>query len=165
MSITYTETTAQTWNIFRAGNDICDSGLYIVLGGYQYNAFLDFREVYDFSGSYYQICNFLNGRGVQSVENAKNELHLSGVHLSLRKLMSPDILYKFDSLLTEEKMDETEIKEILSIISADVNYVISELNRIKHFPFNNHEMLKQIEEDINASCLYLSAFKRNRYNR
>jgi hypothetical protein len=143
----------------RSGNDVCDSGLYILLGGYQYNALLDFREVYDYSGSYYQINNFLNGRGVPSVENAKNELHLSGVHLSLRKLLSPDVLYKFDSLLTEEKMDKTEIKEILSGIFRDVNYFINELNHIKNIPFNNQEILKRVEEDINASRLYLSALR------
>ena len=143
----------------RSGNDICDSGLYILLGGYQYNALLDFREVYDYSGSYYQINNFLNGRGVPSVENAKNELHLSGVHLSLRKLLSPDMLYKFDTLLTEEQMNETGIKEILSVISADVNYFINELNRIKHVPFNNEKILKQVEADINTSRLYLSALR------
>jgi glycosidase len=143
----------------RTGNDICDSGLYIVLGGYQYNAFLDFREVYDYSGSYYQIHNFLNGRGVSSVENAKNELHLSGVHLSLRKLMSPDLLYKFESLLTEEKMGLSEIKDILSAISNDVNYVINELNHIKNVPFNNLEIIKQIEEDINFARMFLSSIR------
>jgi hypothetical protein len=143
----------------RSGHDIFDSGLYILLGGYQYNAFLDFREVYDYSGAYYQINNFLNGRGVPSVENAKNELHLSGVHLSLRKLLSPDILYKFDSLLTSEKMDKLEIKEILSVISDDVNYFVSELNRIKNVPFDNQEILKKVEEDINASRLFLSALR------
>ena len=143
----------------RSGSDLCDSGLYIVLGGYQYNALLDFREVYDYSGTYYQINNFLNGRGVPSVENAKNELHLSGVHLSLRKLLSPDILYKFDSLLTEEKMDKTEINEILSIISGDVNYFLNELNRIKYVPFNNQEILKKVEEDISDSRIYLSVLR------
>ena len=143
----------------RSGNDICDSGLYIVLGGYQYNAFLDFREVYDYSGTYFQINNFLNGRGVPSVEYARNELHLSDVHLSLRKLLSPDILYKFDSLLTEDKMEKAGIKEIFLVISADINYIINELNRIKNVPFNNLEILKQIEEDINYARLFLSALR------
>jgi hypothetical protein len=96
---------------------------------------------------------------VPSVENAKNELHLSGVHLSLRKLLSPDILYKFDSLLTEEKMDKTEINEILSIISGDVNYFLNELNRIKYVPFNNQEILKKVEEDISDSRIYLSVLR------
>lgn len=143
----------------RSGHDICNYGLYVLLGGYQYHAFLDFREVYDYSGSYYQINNFLNGRGVPSVEDAKNELHLSGVHLSLRKLMSPDMLYKFDSLLTAEKMDKTEVKEIVSEISDDVNYLINELNRIKYAPFNNTEILKNVKIDINSSRIFLSALR------
>ena len=159
MYIIFTGTIALNLEYIRSGHDIFDSGLYILLGGYQYHAFLDFREVYDYSGAYYQINNFLNGRGVPSVENAKNELHLSGVHLSLRKLLSPDILYKFDSLLTSEKMDKTEIKGILSAISGDVNYFINELNHIKNVPFDNKEILKKVEEDINAACLFLSALR------
>ncbi|MDR3610053.1 MAG: alpha-amylase family glycosyl hydrolase [Ignavibacteriaceae bacterium] len=143
----------------RSGHDLFESGLYIFLGGYQYNAFLDFREVYDNSGAYFQIHNYLNGRGVPSVENAKNELHLSGVHLSLRKLLSPDILYKFDSLLTSEKMDKPEIKGILSDISADINYFVNELNRIKHSPVNNIDVLEKINEDITSSCNFLSALR------
>jgi glycosidase len=143
----------------RSGHDICDHGLYVFLGGYQYHAFMDFREVYDYSGTYYKINNFLNGRGVPSVENAKNELHLQGVHLSLRKLMSPDNLYKFDSLLTSEMMDKSEIKEILSEISGDVNYLINELNHIKHSPFNNAEILKSIKEDIDSSVLFLDTLR------
>ena len=143
----------------RAGHDICDNGLYIFLGGYQYHAFLDFREVYDYYGAYYQINNFLNGRGVPSVEDAKNELHLSGVHLALRKLMSPDILYKFDSLLTSEKMDRPEIMEVISEISNDVDYLINELNHIKHTPFNNIEILMNINEDIHSSGSLLSSLR------
>lgn len=143
----------------RSGSDLCDSGLYIILGGYQYNAFIDFREVYDYSGSYYQINNYLNGRGVPSVENAKNELYLSGVHLSLRKLLSPDILYKFDELLTEEKMDKSEIKEIFSILSADVIYVVNELNHIKYVPIKNDDILKKIEDDVDSTRIFLSALR------
>jgi hypothetical protein len=143
----------------RSGNDLCDSGLYIILGGYQYNAFLDFHEVYDYSGSYYQINNFLNGRGVPSIENSKNELHLSGVHLSLRKLLSPDVLYKFNELLTEERMDDPENKDFLSAVSADIDYVIKELNHIKYVPFNNQEILTVIQNDINSVRMFLSAVR------
>jgi glycosidase len=143
----------------RSGHDIFDSGIYIFLGGYQYHAFLDFREVYDNTGSYFQIHNFLRGRGVPSVENAMNELHLAGVHLALRKLLSPDILYKFDSLLTSEKMDKPEIKEILSNIADDVNYFINELNHIKHAHINNEVTLKNIREDINSTRVVLSVLR------
>jgi hypothetical protein len=57
-------------------------------------------------------------------------------------------------------MDEPEIKEILSVISADVNYVINELNHIKYVPFNNHEILKQVDEDINSVRVFLSELRK-----
>jgi hypothetical protein len=143
----------------RSGHDLFESGLYIFLGGYQYHAFLEFREVFDHSGAYYQIHNYLKGRGVPSIENSKNELYLAGVHLALRKLLSPDIQYKFDTLLTEEKMDISEIKEINSLISDDVNYFIDELNRLKHSPVNNQEVIKKVQDDIESSCSLLSLLR------
>jgi len=56
-------------------------------------------------------------------------------------------------------MDKLEIKEILSAISDDVNYFVNEINHIKNVPFDNKEILKNVEEDINASCLFLSALR------
>ena len=139
----------------RAAHDIFDSGLYVVLDGYQYNAFLEFREVYDHTGAYYKLCNFLNGRGVPSIENAKNELHLSEVHLSLRKLLSPYNLERFDSLLTSEKLNAKEIKQIYSDLSGDIEYFVNELNNIKHLPIDNKEIIKKVEDDVKAARLFL----------
>jgi glycosidase len=139
----------------RSAHDVFDSGLYVVLGGYQYNAFLEFREVYDHTGSFYKLCNFLNGRGVPSIEEAKNELHLSGVHASLRKLLSPYNLDRFESLLTSDKLDNKEIKQAYIDLEGDINYFVNELNNIKHIPIDNKEIVKKVEEDIKASQLFL----------
>jgi len=92
----------------RSAHDVFNSGLYVVLGGYQYNAFLEFREVYDHTGAYFKLTNFLHGRGVLSIESAKNELHLAEVHTALRKLLSPYNLDRFESLLTSDKFDSKE---------------------------------------------------------
>lgn len=141
----------------RSAYDVFNSGLYVVLGGYQYNAFLEFREVYDHTGAYYKLCNFLNGRGVTSIENAKNELHLSEVHTALRKLFSPYNLQKFDSLLTSEELDNKEVKQIYSDLAGDINYFVNELNNIKHTPLDNKEIVNKVEEDVSASRIFLAS--------
>ena len=141
----------------RASHDVFDSGLYIVLGVYQYNAFLEFSEVYDHTGAYYKLCNFLNGRGVPSIENAKNELHLSEVHTALRKLLSPYNLDRLDTLLTSDKLSAKEIKQIYSDLDGDIEYFLKELNNIKQIPLDNKEIIKSIEVDIKSTRLFLSS--------
>jgi len=135
----------------RSAHDVFNSGLYAVLGGYQYNAFLEFREVYDHTGAYYKLTNFLNGRGVLSIESAKNELHLSEVHTALRKLVSPYNLDRFESLLTSEKFDSKEVKQVYSDLAGDITYFVNELNNIKHIPVDSKEIVKNAEEDVKAS--------------
>jgi len=140
----------------RSGHDVFDSGLYAILGGYQYNAFLEFREVYDHTGAYYKLCNFLNGRGVPSIENAKNELHLTEVHASLRKLLSPYNLDMFEALMTIDKLSNKEIKQVYSDMAGDVNYFVNELNNIKNIPLDNKEVINSVEEEIKDIRLFLN---------
>jgi len=134
--------------------------MYVVLGGYQYNALLDFREVYDFTGEYYHISNFLNGRGVSSVDTAKYELHLSGVHNFIAETsLFLTVLRNLICLLTSDEINEPEISKMYSEISGDVYYFINELNHIKHLPLDNKKLLDMVEEDIKATKLFISAVK------
>lgn len=61
----------------RSGRELCAGGLYAELGGYEYKAFLDFREIVDDEfGSWGKLCLTLNGRGVESLaEELKRVRH------------------------------------------------------------------------------------------
>jgi len=51
------------------GPKLCEDGLYAELGGYEYKAFLDFREICDDEfGSWGKLCADLHGRGVTSLD-------------------------------------------------------------------------------------------------
>lgn len=52
----------------RNGKEIHEKGLYFELNGYQYYAFLDFREIFDEKNIYTEIYKKLKGQGVQSLE-------------------------------------------------------------------------------------------------
>ena len=53
----------------RAGQELCTEGLYAELGGYEYKAYLDFREIRDDEfGSWGKLCGNLHGRGVASLD-------------------------------------------------------------------------------------------------
>ncbi len=60
-----------------SGQKLCSEGLYAELGGYEFKAFLDFREIRDDEfGSWGKLCALLQGRGVASLaEELKQVRH------------------------------------------------------------------------------------------
>jgi glycosidase len=64
----------------RSGRELCAQGLYAQLGGYEYKAFLDFREILDDEfGSWGRLCDSLNGRGVKSLDEELKWVRYSAV--------------------------------------------------------------------------------------
>lgn len=129
------------------GNEIHEFGLYFFLWGYQYYAFIDFREVFDNTGTYYNIYRFLNGRGVPSIEYTINELHLSGVHQAFREMSTPEHIIIIEQAFNGVK----EVPELNERIENSLNKVIDELNHIKKLPFDNKAILTSISNEIKAS--------------
>lgn len=74
----------------RKNEDLNQQGMYIELGAYQYQIFLDFREVYETEdGRYASLTTYLQGRGVPSIEEALTELMLQAIHRPYRELVNP----------------------------------------------------------------------------
>lgn len=84
-------------------------GLHFHLSGYQSKVLLDFNELYDSDGSYKQLYNYLNGRGVDSIEGALREMKLTPLHNEIINFLSTE-----------------HIKNIVDHIQND-NHVLSEL--------------------------------------
>jgi glycosidase len=64
----------------RPSKELAEQGLFVQLGAYKYHVFLDFREVADDSySSYSRLYEYLNGRGVPSIEEALKELLLQPI--------------------------------------------------------------------------------------
>ncbi len=73
----------------RNNRELCEKGLYAELGAYQYQIFVDFREVYDNEWRQYgQLTSYLNGRGVPNIDEALREIFLEPVHRPFRNLVS-----------------------------------------------------------------------------
>jgi hypothetical protein len=63
-----------------SGPDLCADGLYVALGGYEYKAFLDFREIRDDEfGSWGKLCADLRGRGVTSLDEELQRIRYGAV--------------------------------------------------------------------------------------
>ncbi len=79
----------------RSNTSIFEQGLFTILNGYQYHAFMDFQEVEDFDGLYYEVCTFLNGRGVPSIELAIQEILVKTVHIAMKKNYNEQLINDF----------------------------------------------------------------------
>jgi glycosidase len=77
----------------RQNVDLCEKGLYVELGPYEYHVFIDFREREDDEHHHYaRLNNYLNGRGVPSIDNALREIFLQPIHYCFSELSHKNVL-------------------------------------------------------------------------
>ncbi len=135
----------------RNNQDLQDQGLFVLLDGFRYHVFTDFREVRDDEYHHYsQITAYLDGRGVPSVDEALKETFLAPVHTPFHKLFSDKIIF----LLTAEKMSPSGKKELLSNFTPNVNALFSELQ--KYFNISSdYSSLVNEEQDRLSTLLKL----------
>lgn len=80
-------------------------GLYIELGAYKYSVFMGFREVHATKEMPYdELCNVLNGRGVQSIEDELFNLKLRDVHAAFYEAINAGSLGYLMSGMREHKL-------------------------------------------------------------
>ncbi len=83
----------------RSGKELHEEGMYAELKAFQYQIFLDFREVYDSTGEYEQLARRLQGKGVPSVQQDLEEVRQAQIHRSVELLFSRTDLAALKSLL------------------------------------------------------------------
>ena len=105
----------------RNSRELCEKGLYVELDAYKYHAFIDFREVRDNQWHHYaQIANYLNGRGVSSIEESLKEMLLQPLQHAFKELVSVDMFRRLmearitqpQAQLDQKLMEEIEKKTI-----------------------------------------------------
>jgi glycosidase len=76
----------------RSGLEMTSEGLFAELNGYQYLAFLEWREIHDQDGSWRQLMRLLNGAGTHDIDDSHRELQLQPVLGPLRSVVNPESL-------------------------------------------------------------------------
>jgi glycosidase len=83
----------------RRAEHLLDRGLTLELHAYQSHVFLDFRELRPTAHyPWDSLCDFLNGRGVPSLEDELVNLELRPAHDALRRLLDPAFVRHFADL-------------------------------------------------------------------
>ena len=118
----------------RSGCDLAEKGLFAELYGYQYHAFLDFREIHDSDGSWRELERRMAGGGVASVDESHQELLLEPVLSPFRQLVNAD---RLRSLKAAEKAfadsTETDAKGFLQAAKTKSAVAVSIAAVLKRF--------------------------------
>ncbi len=93
-----------------------NDGMYIELGAFKYHVFLDFRVVQDNEWRQYgHLMDYLQGRGVPSIEDAIKEIFLQPIHEAFKELVSAEMLQRLaDAAVRKEEgeLDEALLDEV-----------------------------------------------------
>ncbi|MFN2265966.1 MAG: alpha-amylase family glycosyl hydrolase [Anaerolineales bacterium] len=85
----------------RSNRLLAEQGLYLDLGAYKRHVFMDFRQVQDNEWHQYaQLNQYLDGRGVPSIEETLKEIILQPIHYPFRNLANAELI---ERLLAERQ--------------------------------------------------------------
>ncbi|GAB4378198.1 MAG: alpha-amylase family glycosyl hydrolase [Calditrichia bacterium] len=134
----------------RRSKELFDNGLYIELGAFKYQVFLNFREVEDNIWHHFaNLTSYLAGRGVPSIDEALRETFLRPIHYAFGSLVNSE---KFRQLLKAraetagQELDDSLLKEIESQIRS----LLAEIQRFASGEGELEPVAKRIENRLRA---------------
>jgi len=130
-----------------SAKEMSENGIRLHLTGYDYRVFLEFREIKDSNGEYTELYNYLNGKPVESIEDAKKELALQPLHNSVIELFNIEILNELNSFTFDAVESEKENK-LSPYAKAKISSVVSELKSYLKVQINEIELNNEIENDF-----------------
>jgi len=140
----------------RNNRELHERGLYVELGAYKYQVYLDFREVADNEwGQYAQLNSYLNGRGVPSIEEAIKEIFLQPIHYPFKELVNPGM---FDWLLENRAFSETadrdQIQTAISEVEQKMGHLVRQINQLIGCEGDDQALAEEIRKKMETT-LYL----------
>jgi glycosidase len=106
----------------RRSQELCEQGLYAELEAYKCHVFVDWREVQDNEWHQYaHLADYLNGRGVPSIEEALREVFLQPIHEPFRELVNAGTLRRLiesrvvepDGQIDADLLDDIEHRALI----------------------------------------------------
>ncbi len=134
----------------RSSQEIADKGLFIILNAYQYNVFIDFREVQDNDWRQYsQLTAYLNGRGVPSIDEALRELFLAPIHYPFRQLVNSKLFRKLIEIKASGP-DKTDIQPTLEEIEQKSYALFKEISQFTGSQPDNQRLAKDRRQRVQS---------------
>ncbi|NWG01737.1 MAG: alpha-amylase [Syntrophaceae bacterium] len=138
----------------RNSGELCQKGLYVELGAYQYHVFVDFREVRDNQWRHYeQIAKALSGRGVSNIEDAFKEMLLQPLQGAFQELVNSEMLHR----LMKARITPPQTQLDPMLLEEVEKKLIHLLREVKQFTRGREEegtVVREIRRKLEA-ILYL----------
>jgi glycosidase len=103
----------------RSGEQLTKEGFSLQLSGYQYHAFLDFREVFDTDGVWKTLSQQLGGRGVEDIDLDYRQLMLAPVLDALADVTDRSLL----RALSPAMVDEAALDEAMQMLESGIENI------------------------------------------
>ncbi len=140
----------------RSNDDLVHHGIFAELDGFKYHVFLDFREIQDNEyGHYSQLCSYLGGRGVPSIDQALKETFLSPIHEPFLQLTAGKFLNRIYKLMMESEKSESMKNQVFDQFET---YLSEFMNRIRHYTSSTADVDPLVNEAL-AKLKYLINLK------
>ncbi|HZW02526.1 MAG TPA: alpha-amylase family glycosyl hydrolase [Anaerolineaceae bacterium] len=142
----------------RSSQVIADQGLYFALHAYEYHVFVDFREVQDDDyHSFRYLADYLNGRGVPSMNQAMKELLLAPVAEPFRQIANPGyIQYLLDHRLNAKQTVIPE--ELLAEAEGKAWALVEGIKRLTGYERNQESVVQSVRDRL-ATVLKMGAME------
>jgi glycosidase len=138
----------------RNNRELCEKGLYVELGAYKYYVFIDFREVKDNQWHHYaQIANYLNGRGVSSIEDALKEMLLQPLQQVFKELVNVDMFRRLMGALITQPQAQLDQK-LMEEIEKKTIVLLQETKRLSGGSEDEMRIARELRHKLEA-ILYL----------
>lgn len=126
-------------------------GLYLELGAYTYQVFLDFREVHDdVHGRYRQLADYLGGKGVPDLDRAMRELILQPVHQAMETLVNPAVFRVGLAWLNPETPAASETETFPITFESRLRHIFREVQRFRGGDRDPEPIIKRILRELDA---------------
>lgn len=130
----------------RAGWELAEKGLFVMLRGYQCQAFLEFREIHDLDGSWARLHERLAGAGVSDMDKAHEDLRWTPLADAFGKAVRGDLLRS----LSQVRKDDKRGKAVLERFEMSMRAFLRALAEVMAQPVDQEAVLRAIEEDLDT---------------
>jgi glycosidase len=140
----------------RNSRELWDRGLYIELGAFKYQVFLDFRELRDNQWRQYaQLADYLAGRGVPSIDEALKEILLQPIHQPFKDLVNADAFQRLMNARIEDPgiAAEQPAPDLLDDVEQRLVRLFGEVARFVGATADTAGIAHQVRQNLEASLL------------
>lgn len=128
--------------------DLRNKGLFLQLGGYKIFVFMNLRAVQDNEWhTYRQVCGYLNGRGVPSVEEAMQELTLQPVQAPFCQIANPGYFgYLMENRAAKD--NPTVSVDVLDEAERKLSNLLDGIAYLQHTDNNRGAILAELRKGL-----------------